>query len=166
MLPPTPVALWAGVVSSLTASSLLGGVGAVAATVSTNLSAAAYDFPCHLANESLYRLPFCSNIVLANGTLPRDVMCIEHAKNIEKHDITPPPSGCTNPLFKPRTSAQQDEVADHFLDPPSCSDIHFPYSDEIQSAMCIEPVRNLTLDEPLKIESRSLPIPASEVRRE
>jgi hypothetical protein len=89
----------------------LAGICTVAGAVSTNLPAAVHKFPCHLTNETLHPLPICSDIVLANGTLPLDMLCIEHVKNIENSEIVSTPSGCTNPLFDQNTSAQQDHNA-------------------------------------------------------
>jgi hypothetical protein len=81
----------------------------VAGAVSTNLPAPVHKFPCHLSltNETLHPLPICSDIVLENGTLPLDMLCIEHVKNIENSEIVPRPSGCTNLLFDQHTSAAQ-----------------------------------------------------------
>jgi hypothetical protein len=98
------------------------GICTVAGAVSTNLPAPAHKSPCHLTNETLHPLPICSDIVLANGTLPLDMLCIEHVKNIEDSEIVPTASGCTNPLFDQHTSAQQDDNVANFSDTAHCSD--------------------------------------------
>jgi hypothetical protein len=134
----------------------LAGICTVAGAVSTNLPAAVHKFPCHLTNETLHPLPICSDIVLANGTLPLDMLCIEHVKNIENSEIVSTPSGCTNPLFDQNTSAQQDNNAADFSDPAS---------DEIQSAMCVESVGNVTSIKPRNIKRSLVPIQPSDVER-